>query len=107
MPKKPNPPRPPHRRDKDPTSNKEKVFKIRVYANTGSYSGDYDLIDEFTRQFKSIVTERGEVIADNEKQLQDFIIDIGQNGYLREEPTGYVFFPPHRIHYVEAIDLEV
>jgi hypothetical protein len=106
-PKKPTTPLHRKKRDRDPSSNPEKLFRIRVYANTGiSYSGDIDVIADFVKEFKSVVDYRGQVIVDNEDALIDFIIDIGQNGFLREGTQGYVFFPPHRIHYVEAIDQE-
>ena len=92
---------------KNPHKHKEKEFRIVIYANTGTYSSDFEIIADFTKKFKIATSEHGSTTVDNEQQVIDFIINIGKNGFLKKGTQGYVFFPPHRIHYVEAIDLEL
>jgi hypothetical protein len=72
-----------------------KLYAIRVYAIDGAYSSE--MIDEFEFKLNNTKTE---------SKLQELIEEIGKNGHTIQTPSGgKLYYPPHRIYYVEAVEM--
>lgn len=98
MPKPSNPPKP----SKSPKyPNPYKKYTIRIYANDSAYNAE--LIDEFPFKANDIRGFGGMVVRDPSQELEELFLQIGKNGHSVEtESGGKIYYPPHRIHYIEA-----
>jgi hypothetical protein len=82
-----------------------KVYTVRVYATDGAYGGE--MIDEFEYKASHFKSFAGQYIREAENELQNLIEGIGKNGYTITTPSGgKLYYPPHRIYYVEAEEIK-
>jgi hypothetical protein len=82
------------------TKKHMKRFLIRIYGTTAIYAGDVELLDEIIVSFPHVNSFNAY------RALRDLINDIGQQGYHNQvEKDTWVFYPVHRIHYVEYIEV--
>ena len=89
------PPKPPK------PSKHYKLYTVRVYVIDGAYGGE--MIDEFEYKAAHLRSFGGQFIREAEAELQNLIENIGKNGYTLVTPSGgKLYYPPHRIYYVEA-----
>ena len=78
-----------------------KIYVVRVYSADGAYGGE--LIDEFEYKAPHLKSFDGQYIRDAESEIQALIESIGKNGHTIATPgCGKLYYPPHRIYYVEA-----
>lgn len=81
------------------------VFTVRVYVIDGAYNGE--MIDEFEYKASNIRGFGGSYVRDSNAELQELFMRIGLRGHTVETPSGgKLYYPPNRIYYVEAEEVE-